>query len=674
MLRNAEKRIYPKVFSAPWRFGALCLKLFSWLALSAYRVVVDSTLSMHPILTVNLTSGETGSREIPAQWEQAYLGGASLAARLLYEHLTPTLDPLSPQAPLLFLNGPLTGSAGPAVGRFVVCGKSPATGLWGESNVGGFWGPELVMAGYSGLWLSGRAARPVYLWIHDRQVEIRDAARLWGMDTYTTQAAIQASLAGSGALNPKPRVAVIGPAGERLIPLASILTDHGRMAGRTGLGAVMGSKNLKAVAVQGSGQVPLFDPAAYAPLRAASNRELRSDAQSLVLRELGSSSTADYFDYLGEMPKRYYHASSFPEEIKVSGAYMKDTILAGISACHACVIACGRVVRHPASDPAAPPGTPGVAPDGRRKGPEYETLVGFGPNLWLNDAVFASRMGELCDRYGVDTISLSNTIGLAFHLYELGFITPADSGGVELAWGSQVAAEALVHQVIEGRGLGEIVSRGARHLAAHFGAEEEAVQVNGLEVAYHDPRGASGMALTYATSPRGACHNQSDYFMVDIGQADPSLGTQYHPARSGPEKAASVAIHQDWRTVYNALVMCIFGNLQPDTVVSLINAACGSDLDIPSTLRLGERAWNLKRLINIRLGLRRQNDRLPRALLQPFPDDPAGEKGFAPPFESMLNAYYAARGWDPSTGFPTQQKLRQLELEWAVPDLYPHEA
>ncbi len=606
---------------------------------------------MQPILTVNLTTGASGEYIIPKDWERDYLGGASLAARILYEHLTPDLEPLSPQAPLIFLNGPLSGTAGPAVGRFVIAARSPATKLWGESNCGGFWGVELRKAGFDGLWLSGCADHPVYLWVSDGRVEIKDASRLWGLDTYQTQEAVATELE-SG----KVRVAAIGPAGELLTHFALILTDHGRVAGRTGMGAVMGSKNLKAIAVQGHGKVPVANPEAFLPVRSQSNHLLKMDSQTQVLHEMGTASVADYMDYLGEMPKRYFQSDFFEGATKISGASVRETILVGTSACHACVIACGRVVR---------------LDDGqKRKGAEYETLVGFGPNLWLDDPAFATRMGELCDRYGMDSISLSNTIGLAFKLYDEGLITEIDTTGLALRWGDARIVEQLVHQTGRREGFGAYLAEGALELARRFGAEDQAVQVNGLEAPYHDPRGASGMALVYATSPRGACHNQSDYFMVEIGQADASLGLEFLSRHAGAEKARNVARHQDWRTLANSLVMCIFSNISPDMVVSLINAACGHDWDLVQALAAGERAWNLKRAINIRLGLRRENDRLPNTMQTPFPSG-GGSEGYVPPIQEMLQAYYLARGWDTESGFPSEARLQSLGLDWVSKDLQP---
>jgi aldehyde:ferredoxin oxidoreductase len=605
---------------------------------------------MQPILTVDLSTGSTGRLDLPGDWERDYLGGASLAARILYDQLDLAIDPLAPDAPLLFLTGPLTGTAGPATGRFVICERSPATGLWGESNCGGFWGPELRMAGYDGLLVTGRAPEPVYLWIRDGRVELRPAGSFWGMDTYQVQSAIQAELGVRTA-----RVACIGPAGEAQIPFALILCDHGRVAGRTGMGAVMGSKNLKAVAVKGRGKVPVADPDRYAPLRAASNRTLRAEPVSRVLHDLGSGGAAEYFDYLGEMPKRYFHRSKFPREVKISGASMKETILTGETTCHACVIACGRVVRLKEGE--------------ERKGPEYETNAGFGPNLWLNDLDVTTRLGELCDRYGMDTISLSNTIGLAFWLFEKGVIGQVETAGIPLEWGDARTVEKLVHLTARREGFGACLAEGARALGRRYGAEHEAVQVNGLEVAYHDPRGCSGMALVYATSPRGACHNQSDYFLVDLGQAENSLGLDYFEACGGAEKAANVARHQDWRTVTNSLVMCFFANLAPESVLALVDAACGLDWDLNELMQAGERAWNLKRAINHRMGLTGQNDRLPQALLVPYEDDHLGVNGFAPDFKPMLAAYYMARGWDPESGFPLPGKLSALGLGWLAEDL-----
>lgn len=604
---------------------------------------------MQPILKIDLSSGKIETFIVPTEFERDYLGGSALAARLLWDSLTRELDPLSPESPLLVLNGPLSGTAGPTVGRFVVCGKSPATGLWAESNCGGFFGPELRMAGWDGLWITGKAEKPVYLSIRDSKVEIRDADLLWGKDTYEVQEAIQQENRQNGIAG-TTRVLGIGVAGEQMLPFALLLCDHGRVAGRTGLGAVMGSKNLKAIAVKGTGKVPVLDAEAYGPRRAEANRALKNDPLTSVLSSLGSAGAADYLDYLGEQPKKYFSAGVLEGSDKISGASVTESILVGKAACHACVIACGRVVR---------------LEDGeKRKGPEYETLVGFGPNLGLTSPVTATRLGELCDRYGIDTISTSGVIGLAFRLWELGLIGEQDTGGLRLEWGNAEAAEQLIHQTVRREGLGQYLALGTRKMAAHFGAPDEAIQVNGLEVAYHDPRGASGMAIVYATSPRGACHNQSDYFLADIGQVDASLGLQFFDRHAGAEKATNVARHQDFRTVNNALVLCVFANVSPEIMLGLVNAACGFDWTLADLLRCGERAWNLKRLINLKLGLTRASDTLPKPLLRAYAE--GGAAGFVIPFDEMMAAYYLARGWDAETGIPTTAKLSELSLNWVA--------
>lgn len=605
---------------------------------------------MQPILKINLTTGKTEEYQISKKWEKDFLGGASLAARILYDDLTPEQDALSPEAPLLFLVGPMTGTSGPTTGRFVICGKSPATGLWAESNIGGHWGPALRKAGYDGLWITGKAEAPIYLWLNGKQLEVRDAAGVWGENTYTTQDKVKEEIGVKSA-----RVCTIGPAGEKGVLFASIMCDHGRMAGRTGMGAVMGSKNLKAIAVYGENEIPVFDLSKYKKLRSESNRKLRDDNEAKVLRDVGTAGVANYAEYLGAMPAKYYTQGSFPAVDKISGAMMTEQILVGRSACQGCVIACGRVVTLRGDKL-------------KRKGPEHETMVGFGANLLNDNLESIVDMGELCDRYGMDTISTSNTIGLAFHLFEKGIITKEDTGGIELTWGNVDVIEEVVRLIGSREGFGDLLAQGSKRFAAHFGAEDEAVHVNGLEVAYHDPRGVSGMALSYATSPRGACHNNSDYFFVDFGHSTEEIGIEFMSRHAQGEKAASVARHQEWRTIDNAIVMCIFAHVEPQEKVALINAACGLDWSVDDMMKFGERSWNLKRAINNRLGLTRANDKLPKALLTPYPD--GGSEGFVPDIEGMLSAYYDVRGWDKESGKPNQEKLVELGMGDVAKDLW----
>jgi len=605
---------------------------------------------MQPILKINLTNRNIEEYNPPQEWINDYLGGASLGARILYDDLNKELKPLSAEAPLLFIVGPLTGTLGPAVGRFVVCGKSPATGLWAESNCGGFWGPELRFCGYDGLWLVGRSDKRSFISILDNEIRINDAEQFWGLDTYEIQKSIRAEIGVSNA-----KVLSIGMAGENLVSYAGLFCDHGRTAGRTGLGAVLGSKNIKAIAVKGSGKVPIFDPDSFKELRSSSNRFLKNDLVTQVAHDLGTASVADYSDYLGIMPKKYYSKGLMKGSENLSGSAISETILVGTSACHGCVIACGRVVD---------------TGDGiRRKGPEYETLVSFGAILLIQNVNDIVELNELCDRMGLDTISTGNVIGLAYKLYDNKIINRNDLDGLELKWGNADGAMKLISMISKRSGIGDLMANGSKSFASHFGVEEEAVQVNGLEAAGHDPRGASGMAIVYATSPRGACHNKSDYFMVDWGQTHESIGIELFPRQAGAEKSANVARHQDYRAIFDSLVVCFFSNIHFQTLADLTNQAMGTSYSTQDLMLIGERAWNLKRCINIRLGLTSENDTIPKAFLKPFKE--GGSADYVPDFKNMMRAYYLARDWDPITGIPSFQKLNSLGLNIQATEFYP---
>ncbi len=601
------------------------------------------------ILHIDIGTGGSHVIQVDAMMLRETLGGASLAARLLMPYLDEDLDPLSANAPLLFLTGPLTGTKGPAVGRFVICGKSPATGIWGESNVGGFFGPEMRKTGYDGIWITGQSSSPVYLWVQEGNIEIRDAGTFWGKcDTYDTQAAIREAHA-----NKLIRVASIGLAGENQLRFASIICDHGRAAGRTGMGAVMGAKRLKAIAVRGSQEPFIVYPDRFMQIRTESNKDLRTDNLSDALRQYGSSSAGDYLDYLGDMPKKYFSRGIAEGIDRMSGAAMAETILTSVSACHGCVIACGRVVR--------------LKDGNERKGPEYETVVGFGPNLGIDDLSEVTLLGDLCDRYGMDTISVSHTIGLAFLLFEKGIITKEDADGDELAWGDYEVVEKLVHRIARREGFGAILAEGAAKMAERFNASDMAVHVKGLEIPYHDPRALSGMGVVYTTSPRGACHNQSDYFMVEIGQSVEEIGVEFFERHAGAEKVKNVARHQDWRTVFNSLIMCNFANVPPKTILELVNAVTGFNYDLDELMRVGERGWNIKRLANIRMGMKRADDRLPKALLEPLKD--GGAAGYRIPIDDMLETYYQVRGWDAETGLPDPKKMEELNIAKFIEDI-----
>jgi aldehyde:ferredoxin oxidoreductase len=398
--------------------------------------------------------------------------------------------------------------------------------------------------------------------------------------------------------------------------------------------------------VHRTGKIELADAERYAALRSVANVTLKQDNEAKIIHELGTAGVANYAAYLGSMPAKYYHLGEFETVDNVSGSKMAETVLKGFSACQGCVIACGRVVD--------------LGDGEKRKGPEYETVVGFGPSLMIDDLNEVIRLGEMCDKYGMDTISTANTIGLALRLYEMGKVTKQDTGGIELNWGDPTAVRQLIDLTARREGIGELLSRGSRQFGAAFNSEDEAVQVNGLETAYHDPRGVSGMALSYATSPRGACHNQSDYFFVDFGHTNEALGIEYFDRHVQAEKSANVAKHQNWRAVFNSMVMCIFANVEPQMQVDLVNAACGYNWTIADMMKCGERGWNIKRAINNRMGLTRANDKLPKAFLEPYNE--GGAAGFVPDLPAMLDAYYEARGWDKESGKPSKEKLAELGL------------
>ena len=609
------------------------------------------TFTFGKILRVDLEGGSFQDYQVEVELVGEYIGGSGLAARLLWDDLTSDLDPLGPSNPLLFITGPFTGTSGPATSRFMICARSPATGLWGESNCGGFWGPELRFAGYDGVLVSGKSPRPVYLWIHDGKADLNEAAHLWGSaDTYQTQELIRADVGES-----KARVACIGRAGEEQIPYALVLCDHGRVAGRTGMGAVMGSKNLKAIAVRGTGKLPAAQPQGFQTLRSQANRELREENTSRSLRASGSAAGAEMFQIYGDQPSFYFTGAEFEGQENVSGNMMAETILTGVTTCHDCVIACGRLVTI-AEGPYARP---------ESKGPEYETMMGFGSLLGSGDMNAATHLGQLCDVYGLDTISLSNIIGLAYLMFARGHLSADDTGGLYLRWGDPRPAETLIHQVVNGEGIGELMRRGARAFADHFGVGELAAQVNNLEMPYHDPRAFTGMGIVYATSPRGACHNQGDFYLVELGASHEEIGIPVlTPPNPDEGKARLVALHQDYRTLTNSLGMCHFARVPITRQVELLNSLTGLEMNLDEYMAAGERAWNLKRMINHRLGLTRLNDRLPRLLLEPLP---CGiHAGQTLDIERLLRDYYAARGWDPETGQPTRAKIQSLNLNFTT--------
>jgi len=367
-----------------------------------------------------------------------------------------------------------------------------------------------------------------------------------------------------------------------------------------------------------------------------------------IMHETGSAGAADYLQYMGDMPQKYWTGATFEGASKIGGGEMAATILTGKTACQGCVIACGREVTLPGAD-------------GQQKGPEYETVCAFGSQLLVDDLPTITRLGDLCDRLGLDTISAGSVLGLAYLLFDQGKLTEADTGGLTLRWGDAAPCFVLLEQMARRTGFGALLAQGSQALAQACGDPGLAVQVNGLDVAMHDPRAFTGQALSYVTSPRGACHNQSDFFSIELGGTMEEIGLTTTDRAASAGKAASVARHQHWRTTCNALVVCFFAVLSPAELAELLSAAAGEDWTVDELLTAGERAWNLKRLYNLRLGWTPAQEKLPRLLLQSLPE--GGQMGAVPDMDVLLDEYYAASGWDRPSGRPAPEKLAELGLE-----------
>jgi aldehyde:ferredoxin oxidoreductase len=452
---------------------------------------------------------------------------------------------------------------------------------------------------------------------------------------------------------PRTKVAAIGLAGENGVKFAGIFSDHGRAAARTGLGALMGSKNLKAIAVRGTGKIPLANQARYQAIRTEANKELFNQNMTAVYRATGTSGAADYLQIVGDMPQKYWTQAAFEGAGKIGGAEMADTILVGTSACQGCVISCGRVVKIQTGTFATP---------GKVKGPEYETICAFGSQLLIDDLAAITAIGNLCDQLGMDTISAGSAIGLAYYLFDLGILTMKDTGGMHLSWGDPQPCFTLLAQMARREGLGAVMADGTLAFAEHYGVGDLAVQVNGLDVAMHDPRAFSGQTLSYMTSPRGACHNQSDFFSVELGGTIEELGLPMVDPHKDAGKAAFVARHQHWRTVANSLVYCIFAVVPPTVILDLLCEATGHPWTLDELMKAGERAWNLKRIHNLRFGLSPKSEKLPKLLMQSMPD--GGQEGHVPDVDLLLREYYAACGWNRETGWPSDEKITELNLDF----------
>ncbi len=606
---------------------------------------------MNKLLLIDLSTKTIREGDIDPDQARDFIGGSGLTARLLYDKLNKSIDPLGPDNPLLYMTGPLVGTSMPAAGRCTVSARSPLTSFWGESNTGGFIGPELRFAGYDGLYITGRSTEPCWISIQDQEVIIHDASDLWGQDTYQTQESIRVFLN-----DPKTRISCIGSAGENLVKMAAIINDHGRAAGRTGMGAVMGSKNLKAIAFRGSQKIRLANPGAFKDALKQINSVLKESLSAQALRLAGTSGYIDMALMFGDMPVGYHQVGNWEPGEKLSGVLMSEEHLIKNTACYRCPIICGRETR-----------TVKYRVD-KVDGPEYETIASFGSLAMVDDLEGVIYAGHLCNVFGLDTISTGSTIALACDLFEKGILTEESTGGLEIRFGDIKMSHHLIELIARREGFGNLLAEGSSALASHFGVPEKAAVVRNLEIPMHDSRSFSGMAPAYALSPRGACHLQGDMYRVDTGMGHAvELGLiPGERFENSEDKGRVAARSQAWSSLYNALTVCIFMNPGAVNILNALNAATGWDYSLDELLETGKRIFSLKRIINHNLGSTKSDDRLPDFMLKPLPD--GGTMGFVPDLGPLLKGAYREHGWDSETGMPPEETIKRLRLDFIGPD------
>ena len=596
------------------------------------------------ILEINLTSQKTSITTPKEELYRKFVGGSGLAAAILFERLSADLDPLSPENPLGFFAGPLVGTKAPNCGRHVVCAKSPATNIWGEANSGGKFGAYMKFLGYDAIIITGKATKPIYITIIDDKIEFHDAKDLWGKGSFEVGDILQEK---HGHIS---SYATIGQAGENLSTVAALMNDGDRAAGRTGLGAVMGSKNLKAIALRSSTRdVLVAQPEAFKELITRMRKNIKENSVARTM--FGTAAYVSGGMKWGDVPVKYWYKGFMENSESIDGARMKETILVKRYHCYSCIIGCGRIVKIDEGKYAVP----------QTAGPEYETLAGFGTNLLVDDLEGISKANYLCNVFGLDTISASMIIALVFHLNEQKKIPEEDLEGIDATWGNIDAAIKLLELMASKKGIGKIMAQGADAVAVHYGVPEEAHTVNGLELPYHDPRAFFSMAAVYATSSRGACHNNGDGYKMGLGVSVPEIGLSCSN-RFDDVEAGSLAVKvQDFRAVYNAMIMCHFAMPPFIDTVKAVELATGWDITIEEIMKVGTRITNLKRLLNKKLGLTKENDKLPKVMSYKLKD--GGTEGKLPDLAVQLKEYYKVREWDPTTGFPSANCLKELQLE-----------
>jgi aldehyde:ferredoxin oxidoreductase len=608
---------------------------------------------MGKFLRVDLSLGKTVDEKLPRGLAQRYIGGAGIGIRLLYDEVKPHLDPLGPENELIIFTGPYQGTIAPTSGRFHITTKSPLTGLVGDANSGGHFGAYLKYAGYDGIVVRGRSPKPVYLSIDDGKPELQDASHLWGKNTLETETMLKEEI-GDDTI----KICSIGPAGESLVRISCIMNDLDRTAARAGNGAVMGSKNLKAITVRGNRRVEAADPDKLKEVVTDLRKRIVSSEAVVRLRTHGTVDSVAGCNDLGNLPTKNWLRNEFKEGYEtISGESVTRKILVRPKACFSCPIGCGRYVK--------------ISRDGKELysgGPEYESTAALGSLCMNSDLNSVAYANLLCNLYGMDTISVGNAVAFAMECYEKGLITSEQANSLNLKWGNAEAEEKLIEMIAKREGfLGRTLAEGVRKAAEIIGngAEEFAVHVKGLELPMHEPRGAPGLALGYATSTRGACHLRTLSHCWEIWGQPFGLDLPKEIDRFGIEgKVKPLIMFQDLMSLMNSLVYCIFAtefNYTYNDWVNILNAATGWKFTYKETMQVGERIWNLQRLFNLREGATRKDDALPPRIIKhavPFPDGKSRAVNYLDP---MLDDYYKQREWD-EQGQPTKQKLAELGL------------
>jgi aldehyde:ferredoxin oxidoreductase len=606
---------------------------------------------MNRILRVNLSNRTVQEEPLGEDLIRDYVGARGFWSKILYDDLAVGTDPLGERNELIFLTGPLAATSAQSSSRWIVIFKSPLTGTFFNSCGGGTFGAELKKAGLDVLVIEGASEKPVYLWIHDGRCDFRDAEHLWGLDCDDTHVLVREELK-----DPLARVACIGVGGENGVKYAGIFSDR-RTAGRGGGGTVMGAKNLKAVVVRGKGKVEVADTDAF---RAAVKKQAAGFKQHFLFDHFSTHGTqiAEGANLLGIFPTRNFRQGTLEgfQEIE-SSEYDKNRI--GKTACYHCMIGCGNMTRMKT----------GKYRGSWSEGPEYETIWAFTGTIDVHDVGLTVAADKLCDDLGIDTMSAGATIGFAYELYERGIITKDDTGGLELSYGNGEPVMALLEQIGHKVGFGGLLAEGSREAARLIGkgAAEYAMHVKGLELPAYDPRGAKAQGLSYITSPVGADHNYG-YATQEI-----FFGTLPRPVdRLEVEgKGEITKFNQDITAMMETGVMCAFpismGMITAEVYADLISAATGvKDFKDPDYMwMVGERIFNLEKMFNVRDGIGREKDSLPRRLVDdPIPDGLSAGHRFEE--EQLLADYYQVRGWDPDSGIPTGEKLEELGLSFTV--------